>query len=103
MLVMHLYMRALSYELVVLFATFDLCIGYSVAYSDSAIVEFRKRKCKASDIISGVDLTNPQTESLSFTNHKCNTFILMSPKKQEEAITSSCLILATPLATVNAR
>ena len=55
MLLMHLYMRALSYELVVLFATFDLCIGYSVAYSDSAIVEFRKRKCKASDIISGVD------------------------------------------------
>ena len=56
------------------------------AYFDSAIVEFRKRKCKSSDIISGVDWTSPQTESLPFTNHKCNTFILMSPPKKRLGI-----------------
>jgi len=64
------------------------------AYSDSAIVEFSKKKIKPSDF-GGVDCTSPQTESLSFTNHKrkCNAFISMSPKTRG----GNCLILATPM------
>jgi len=63
-------------------------------YYDSAIVEF-------SDF-GGMDSTSPQTESLSFTNHKSNAIHFDVPQKQEEAIASSCIILATPVSVARA-